>query len=186
MVAIAEVPDKTAIASMLLGAGRYPLAVFIGVAGAFVIQSVVAVAFGSTISLIPRHIVHLLAGVLFIVFAAMMWWRSLGSGTEDEHHQRTVAGFWSAAGSAFLVIFIAEWGDLTQLATAALAAEHPLPLTIFCAATLALWLVSAVAIWLGHRLRASLPVRLLQRIAAVTFLVIGVLILCGVSFASKR
>ncbi len=169
MVAIAEVPDKTAIASMLLGAGRYPVAVFIGVAGAFVIQSAVAVAFGSTISLIPGHVVHLLAGILFIVFAVMMWWRSMGSGIDDEHSQRSAAGFWSAAGSAFLVIFIAEWGDLTQLATAALAAEHPLPLTIFCAATLALWLVSAVAIWLGHRLRASLPVRLLQRIAAVAF-----------------
>ncbi len=84
------------------------------------------------------------------------------------------------AGKAFLVIFIAEWGDLTQLATAALTAKQGQPLTIFLAATLALWAVSALAIALGHVLKHRIRPALMQRIAAVVFAVIGVLMLCGV------
>ncbi len=184
MVALAEIPDKTALAAMVLGTGTRPFAVFVGVAAAFVIQSLVAVTCGSLLNLCPPLLVRIGSGGLFVAFAVAMWLRSgPKDGGETPPHQRWT-GFWRTAAGAFLVIFIAEWGDLTQLATAALAAKRAAPVTIFVAATLALWLVSALAIALGNRMRDLVPISAIQRLAAVIFLAIGVLILCGMSLGS--
>ncbi|MDE2489762.1 MAG: TMEM165/GDT1 family protein, partial [Elusimicrobia bacterium] len=79
--------------------------------------------------------------------------------------------------ASFLVIFIAEWGDLTQLATATLAARHRAPLTIFLSATLALWTVTAIAIAVGRRVKRHIDPRILQKAAAVAFLLAGIVIL---------
>jgi Ca2+/H+ antiporter, TMEM165/GDT1 family len=75
------------------------------------------------------------------------------------------------------VIFVAEWGDLTQLATAALAAKYRSPLTIFMAATLALWAVSAIAITIGRRAKRIVDEHVLQRIAAIVFGLVGTFLL---------
>jgi putative Ca2+/H+ antiporter (TMEM165/GDT1 family) len=86
-----------------------------------------------------------------------------------------VTAYLRAAGSAFWVIFIAEWGDLTQLATASLAAHNPHDLvTIFTAACLALWSVTALVVFLGSRIRGRIPVKLLHQLTAVIFAAIGV------------
>jgi putative Ca2+/H+ antiporter (TMEM165/GDT1 family) len=184
MVALAEIPDKTALAAMVLGTGTRPFAVFVGVAAAFVIQSLVAVTCGSLLSLCPPLLVRIGSGGLFVAFALAMWLRSGPKDGGDAHPHQRWSGFWRTVLGAFLVIFVAEWGDLTQLATAALAAKRAAPVTIFVAATLALWLVSAVAITLGNRMRDLIPVPVIQRLAAVLFLAIGVLILCGLSLGS--
>jgi Ca2+/H+ antiporter, TMEM165/GDT1 family len=181
VVFLAEIPDKTAMATLILATGSRPFAVFIGVAVAFVIQSALAVACGSLITLLPQDVVRMSAGVLFLVFAVLMWRRKA---EPDDDGKGGIAApgpaFWPTAWKSFVVIFIAEWGDLTQLATATLAAKSAQPLTIFAAATLALWAVTAIAVVVGQQLKSIMNVRLMQRLAALIFAAIGLLMLCGV------
>jgi Ca2+/H+ antiporter, TMEM165/GDT1 family len=175
LIFVAELPDKTAFAALFLATCHNPLAVFLGAAAAFVIQSFVAVAFGSLFSLLPSVIVHIAAGILFLVFAVMMWCRK-PSGTENpncEPREKT-EDFTKTLGTAFTTIFIAEWGDLTQLATAALAAKYHAPLTIFTSATLALWTVTAIGVMVGSQLKHRIQAELLQRFAASAFAIVGI------------
>ncbi len=185
VIFLAEIPDKTAMATLILATGKHPFAVFLGVAAAFLIQSIVAVACGSVITLLRPELVRVAAGALFVLFAVLMW-RRKPEAEEAGGEGGGVAGaaFWPTAGKSFLVIFIAEWGDLTQLATATLAAKSAQPLTIFAAATLALWATTAVAVIVGQRLKHLINPVLMQKVAAVIFLIIGVLMLCGVSLGT--
>lgn len=174
LIFVAELPDKTAFAALLLATCHHPFAVFLGAAAAFVIQSVVAVTFGSLLSLLPQQIVHKIAGVLFLVFAVMMWRREEcdDKNVECDEEEKTVR-FYKSITSTFMTIFIAEWGDLTQLATATLVAKSHAPITIFTSATLALWAVTAIAVIVGNKAKHLISPKLLQRIAATAFVVVG-------------
>jgi Ca2+/H+ antiporter, TMEM165/GDT1 family len=113
-----------------------------------------------------------------VLFAVMAWRRGLSEGADKEDEQAAARlsrrlGFWPAAARSFVVIFIAEWGDLTQLATASLAAKYHDPITIFTAATSALWCVTAVAITAGHHAKKAVRPALLNKIAAGAFLLVG-------------
>jgi putative Ca2+/H+ antiporter (TMEM165/GDT1 family) len=172
---LAELPDKTACATCLLATRRQPLAVFLGAAGAFVVQSAVAVSCGSLLTLLPAHAVRIGAGLFFLAAAVWMWVQ----GGHDEHPDAADARPASFAGvvwTSFAVIFIAEWGDLTQLTTAALAARGR-PLLVFCAATSALWTVSALAALAGHKAHEHLHPRHLHKGAALVFALVGLLCL---------
>ena len=170
LIFLAELPDKTAFATLLLAGSRPPLAVFLGAAAAFAVQSLVAVAFGGALGHLPRRLVDIGAGLLFLGFSWAMWTRhEEGPGAPPD----AAAGFWRAAGASFAVIFIAEWGDLTQLATATLTAEHGRPLTIFLAATAALWSVSALAVAAGRGLKGRIRTPRVQKAAAAVFAAAG-------------
>ena len=178
VVFIAELPDKTALAALVLATRRRALPVFVGAALALAVQSLVAVAAGSLLSLLPVRIVHFAAGCIFLVSAVPLWRR------KDENDEppagTTVAPtFWRTTWSAFVVIFIAEWGDIAQIATAALAARYRAPATVFFAATLALWCVAAIAVFVGHRAAKLLKPQLTQRIAAVLFAAVGLALVAG-------
>lgn len=183
---VAELPDKTAIASLVLATRFKPLVVFIGAAAAFVIQSLVAILVGGLFTLLPEPIVHRIAGALFLVFAFFMW-RDAGKNEdaeEEETIEKEIAGkkqtFWAGTWTTFLVVFLAEWGDLTQLSTAALEAKYRDPITVFVGATLALWAVSAIAIIIGRRVRTIFNPQLTKRIAAVIFALLGVALIIGI------
>jgi putative Ca2+/H+ antiporter (TMEM165/GDT1 family) len=176
LIFVAELPDKTAFAALLLATRKNPFAVFLGAAVAFLIQTLVAVGFGSVLGLLPHAWVELAAAVLFFAFAGFMWRRDSDPDEAPEAGGSTES-FARAATSSFLVIFIAEWGDLTQLATATLSAQHREPLTIFVSAILALWSVTALAIGLGNRAKRWLRPALLKRIAAIAFVVVGLFFL---------
>ncbi len=175
LIFVAELPDKTALAALFLATSHHPFAVFLGAAVAFVIQSVVAVAFGSLLNLLPPQLVHLAAGILFCVLAVMMWRRK---DPETEDVDCGLEGkrlrFSKSVGTAFMTIFMAEWGDLTQLATATLVAKYHSPLTIFISATLALWTVTAIGVIVGAQVKHRVRPQLLQRIAASSFAVVGI------------
>lgn len=177
LIFLAELPDKTAIAALILATRRSALAVFFGAAAAFAVQSAVAVFFGSFLTIFSPRLVHVASGILFIVFAALMWLRreseeeDLGIPALDADH------FWHTARVSFLTIFVAEWGDLTQLATAALVAKNGRPELIFFAATAALWCVTALAVIVGQRAKRLINPRLVQKIAALAFFLVGVAIL---------
>jgi putative Ca2+/H+ antiporter (TMEM165/GDT1 family) len=179
VIFVAELPDKTAVAALVLATRHRPLPVFIGTALALVVQSLVAVAAGGLLSLLPARPVHIGAGLLFLVSAVFMWRRDAeedddaGAGAEPEGFQRAFL-------KSFLVVFIAEWGDLTQLGTAALAARYRAPVTVFLAASVALCLVAGLAVFLGNRLSTLIHPRHTQRVAAVVFVLLGVALLAGV------
>ena len=177
VVFMAELPDKTALAALVLATRHRPLPVLLGAGAALTIQSVVAVAAGHLVSLLPARPVHLFAGGLFLVSAIVMWRRK----EEDEEAiaEDSARGFWRSLWVVFTVVFIAEWGDLTQLATAALAAHYRAPYTVFGAATLALWSVAGLAVLVGHRAGKLLDPHVTKRVAAVLFALVGVALLSG-------
>ncbi len=182
VIFLLELPDKTALAALLLATRHRPLPVFLGAAAAFIIQSAVAVAAGSLLSLLPREPIRIGAGLLFLGMAALLVRRNLRKDEADEEravaqgevrHRRPFV-------TAFSVVFVAEWGDLTQLATAALQARYQQPVVVFVAATLALWAVSAIAVGLGNRLGAWIPERPLQFAAAGVMVLVAIALITGV------
>jgi Ca2+/H+ antiporter, TMEM165/GDT1 family len=167
-----ELPDKTLFASLVL-ATRYPhWPVFVGVGTAFGLQVVIAVTAGSLLSLLPEALVSGVVAVLFLVGAIILW-RSATSGPEEEELTDTRQGtsFFRVAAISFGVLFAAEWGDLSQLAIAGLAARYDEPLSVFIGAWAALLVVSGLAVFLGKNLADRLPIALIRRVAAGLFLV---------------
>ncbi len=177
---VAELPDKTALASLVLATRYKPLVVFTEAAVAFMTQSLVAISVGSLVSLLPETLVHRLASLLFLAFAFFMWRRKQEIEEEMPGEKEDKAGFLRGSWTAFLVVFVAEWGDLTQLATATLEAKYRDPLTIFIGATLALWAVTALAIAIGNRASTFINPGLTQKFAAVIFALIGLILLVGI------
>ncbi len=171
-----ELPDKTLFASLVLATRFPPLPVFVGVGTAFGLQVAIAVTAGSLLALLPEALVSGVVAVLFLVGAVLLW-RSATSGPEDagetaETRERT--SFLRAATISFGVLFAAEWGDLSQLATAGLAARLDDPVSVFAGAWAALLTVSGLAVFLGTKVADRLPVALIRRVAAVLFLVFAV------------
>jgi putative Ca2+/H+ antiporter (TMEM165/GDT1 family) len=183
VIFIAELPDKTAVAAFVLATRHKALPVFLGAALALTVQSVVAVAAGGLLSLLPARPVHIGAGLLFLVSAVVMWRRKSDDEDDDEADgtkHRHPPMFWRSFGTVFGVVFIAEWGDLTQLGTAALAARYQSPFAVFAGATLALWCVAAIAVFIGNRAGKLLDPEVTKRVAAVIFALLGVALLLGV------
>jgi Ca2+/H+ antiporter, TMEM165/GDT1 family len=171
-----ELPDKTLFASLVL-ATRFPhWPVFVGVGAAFGLQVAIAVTAGSLLSLLPAALVSAVVAVLFLVGAIVLW-RSAKEGPEED--DELAAGkegrsFFRVAAISFGVLFAAEWGDLSQLATAGLAARYEDPLSVFIGAWAALLVVSGLAVFLGKKLADRLPISLIRRVAAGLFLVFAV------------
>jgi putative Ca2+/H+ antiporter (TMEM165/GDT1 family) len=184
-VFLAELPDKTMFATMVLSA-RYgrPRVVWAGVALAFVIQVAVAVTAGGLLSRLPQRAVAVAAGVLFAAGAVVLL-REGDEPAEDElgddlDEELTTPGPPRRSGRqiflrTFGVVFVAELGDLTQLATAGLAARTGQPVAVFVGAVAALWCAGGVAVVAGHRVLSRLPVVWVRRVAAGIFAVLSVL-----------
>lgn len=178
LVFAAELPDKTALASLVLGSRYRPVFVFAGVAAAFAIHAVLAVAAGSLLALLPHRAVEAVVAVLFAAGAVLL----LRGRKADEDEQRSVrgrAGFWRVAAISFAVVLVAEFGDLTQILTAALAARYHDPIAVGIGAVLALWSVAALAVAGGRSLLRVMPLAWISRLAAVAMLV-----LAGISLAA--
>ena len=181
LIFVAELPDKTAVATLVL-ATKYPARwVFTGIAAAFAVHVVVAVAAGSLIALLPHRPVEAVVGVLFLIGAVLLWREASGDEEEDDGPDDIPedAGFWRIAGVGFGVILLAELGDLTQILTANLAAKYSDPLSVGVGALLALWSVALVAIFGGKTLLRVLPIAWIVRVAAA--IMVG---LAGYSLAS--
>jgi putative Ca2+/H+ antiporter (TMEM165/GDT1 family) len=181
VIFLLELPDKTALATLLLATRHNPVMVFIGVALAFAVQSVVGVLAGSLLSLLPREPVRVVAGLIFIVMAAVLIRRNLKAEEIEEKKEveKEEQRYRVPILTSFMVIFVSEWGDLSQLATAALQARYRQALLVFSAATLALWTVSAIAIGIGNRLGALLPEKPLQYAGAAVMIAIGGALIFG-------
>jgi putative Ca2+/H+ antiporter (TMEM165/GDT1 family) len=174
----AELPDKTMIATVVLVA-RYqrPLPVWLGAAAAFTVHVVIAVAAGQLLSLLPDTAVTVTTAALFAVGAVILWRESGRTDDAEDELGGGEAGVEAVAArsdlsvvaASFGVIVLAEWGDLTQLATAGIAASTGEPVAVAIGALLALWSVAGLAAALGRTIAARLPVDRLQRGAAFVF-----------------
>lgn len=179
VVFVAELPDKTALAALVLATRHKAMPVFLGSALALAVQSLVAVAAGQLLTLLPARPVHVVAGVVFLISAVVMWIRHEDVPDVSAGDSK-MKGFWSSTWTVFGIVFIAEWGDLTQLATGALAARYAAPVAVFVGATAALWTVAALAAFVGSRAGRLLSGSLVQRIAATLFALVGVALVLGV------
>ncbi|CAM5745572.1 hypothetical protein STAFG_2096 [Streptomyces afghaniensis 772] len=172
VVFLAELPDKTALAGLVLGTRYRASYVFAGVAAAFALHVALAVAAGSVLTLLPQQIVQALTGVLFLGGAAVLL---LKKGEDEEEVRKPEnQSFWKVSGAGFMLILVAEFGDLTQIMTANLAARYDDPLSVGLGAVLALWAVAGIGIVGGKALMRKVPLRLITQIAALVMLALGV------------
>ncbi|MFP8882759.1 TMEM165/GDT1 family protein [Streptomyces mangrovi] len=173
VVFLAELPDKTALAGLVLGTRYRASYVFAGVAAAFVLHVALAVAAGSVLTLLPQQLVQGITGALFLAGALMLLLRK--DDGDEEVRKPSDQSFWKVAGSGFMLILVAEFGDLTQIMTANLAARYDSPLSVALGAVIALWSVAAIGILGGRALMRRVPLRLISRIAAGVMLVLSAL-----------
>ncbi|MFI7497498.1 TMEM165/GDT1 family protein [Streptomyces sp. NPDC049687] len=172
VVFLAELPDKTALAGLVLGTRYRASYVFAGVAAAFALHVTLAVAAGSVLTLLPQRLVQALTGVLFLAGAAMLLLKR-DEGDEEVRRPENQS-FWKVAGAGFMLILVAEFGDLTQIMTANLAARYDDPLSVGLGAVLALWAVAGLGIGGGKALMKRVPLKLITRIAALLMSGLGV------------
>jgi putative Ca2+/H+ antiporter (TMEM165/GDT1 family) len=180
VIFLAELPDKTALAALVLATRHRALPVFVGTGLALTVQSVVAVGAGSLLGKLPQRFVHVGSGVVFLGCAILMWMRKAEDDHDGDGNSDGALGFWRTLWRVFAVVFIAEWGDLTQVGTAGFQAKYHAWLPIFVASALALWCVAALAVFVGNRAGKLLDPKLTQRVAAAAFAVIGILLVSGV------
>ncbi|MEU1800562.1 TMEM165/GDT1 family protein [Streptomyces sp. NPDC019937] len=171
VVFLAELPDKTALAGLMLGTRYRASYVFAGVAAAFAIHVGIAIAAGSVLGLLPHRLLQAVVGVLFLGGAAILLLKK--DDGEEEISKPADQSFWKVAGAGFSLILVAEFGDLTQIMTANLAARYDDPLSVGVGAVLALWAVAGLGILGGRTLMKHVPLRLITKVAALVMLALG-------------
>jgi putative Ca2+/H+ antiporter (TMEM165/GDT1 family) len=186
LILVAELPDKTLIATLVLSTRYRPFVVWLGVGCAFGIQTLIAVAAGQILTLFPQTPVLIVTAVLFALGSAWMF-HSASSHTdpdevtheiEDEEEQieeYTAAGHRRAFFVSFGVLLAAEWGDLSQLTTAGLSARFNAPIEVFVGAWLALLVVAGLAVLAGRWLVARLRLAVIQRLAGALLALLAVI-----------
>ena len=167
----AELPDKTMIATVVLVARyRRPFWVWLGAVGAFTLHVTVAVAAGSVIGLLPERVVGAVVAAMFAVGAIVLFRSARADRTAvaDAEAAARVTPRAALLGS-FGLVAVAEWGDLTQLATAGLAARSDDPIAVWIGALAALASVAAIAATFGRQIVARVPIRRINYVAAAVF-----------------
>lgn len=176
---LGELPDKSLFASLVLGIRYRPLYVWTGAAAAFAVHMAIAVTAGQLLSLLPSHLVDGIVAALFLAGAAYLWISSFRQpqpeGADAAREGGPPASFLRIAGTSFGVVFLAEWGDITQLTAANLAARYN-PVAVFAGAVLGLWLIAALAVNLGAKSLNLIQMAWVRRITAAILLGLGVYI----------
>lgn len=179
VILLVELPDKTLVASLVLSTRYRPRPVLIGVAAAFAVQCGIAATAGGVITLLPRRAVEAVVAVLFAVGAILLIRESLGTEEDVELAEaRETAPFGRIVATSFGVLFAAEWGDASQIATAGLVARHrgvAHAIATGIGAWVALVAVAALAITIGRVVVRRVPLRLVHRVAGLVFAMFAVL-----------
>ncbi|CAN5239389.1 TMEM165/GDT1 family protein [soil metagenome] len=171
---VVELPDKTFLATLVLATKYRPLLVWIGVGLAFTVQTAIAVGLGQVATLLPQDLVRGVAAALFLAGAVVLVREGRRHRTqadnesegEDEYAAAAPADGWRAILASFLVLFAAEWGDLSQLLTLSLVARYEAPVSVFIGALAALLTVSALAVIVGRSLLRFVALHVLHFVGA--------------------
>ena len=168
IIFVAELPDKTMIATLIMGSRYRPLLVWIGATLAFGIHAAVAVAVGQLLQLLPHAWIE---GVTAVLFAGGAAYLLLVPEEEEEEAAEKEANSARRGArtvvAAFLVIFIGEFGDLTQILTANLAAKYHQPASVFVGAFAGLATVAALGAFGGRALLRVLPLAVIRKAGGV-------------------
>jgi putative Ca2+/H+ antiporter (TMEM165/GDT1 family) len=174
VIFVGELPDKTMFASLVLASRGRPRSVWLGAAAAFTIHVVIAVTIGVTLfKVLPHWAVDAVVAALFAAGAAYAFWEAHGHEDEEALVDREVASHVQTITTAFVVIFLAEWGDLTQILTANLAAHYHAALSVATGAALALWAVAALAVTTGSGLLRYVNVRTVRVFTGIVLIVLA-------------
>lgn len=173
---LAELPDKSMFASLVLGTRYRAQWVWAGAAAAFAVQMAIAVTAGRLLALLPGRLVDWIVAGLFAAGAAYLWYATFHpprhDGADAARQGSRPPTFARIAAASFGIIFLAEWGDITQLTAANLAAAHN-PVLVFAGATLGLWTVAAVAVSVGAKSLALIPMAWVNRVTGLILLALA-------------
>ena len=183
VVLLVELPDKTLVATLVLSTRYRRGPVLLGVSAAFAVQCVIAVTAGGLLRLLPQRLLEAIVAVLFGLGAFLLL-RESGAPDEEaeaaaDDPRDTSLSDIKVASLSFGVLFAAEWGDASQLATAGLVAKYGQPLAIGLGAFVALVGVAAMATVLGGVILRRVPLHWVHRVAGTTFAVFALLALAG-------
>lgn len=176
-----ELPDKTFVATLVLATRYRPLLVWIGVGLAFLVQTLVAVTAGGLIARLPHRPVVAVAALLFLIGGVVLL-RGAGKAdaaeaeaeSEFEEKVKPATGIHAVAAS-FGILFLAEWGDLSQLLTAGMVVRTKDPVSVFVGAWVGLLLVSALGAVLGRALLKRMRLATIQRVGGGVCLLLAAL-----------
>jgi len=170
---VVELPDKTFIATLVMSTRMRPLFVWVGVGLAFLVQTAVAVGLGKAASFLPDTAVHVAAALMFTVGAVLLLREARSADAaeaeqESEYEGRSdpAAHGFKVVATSFLVLFAAEWGDLSQLLTISLVAKYDDPWSVFLGAWGALLAVSGLAVVVGRVLLNHVRLSVLHHVGA--------------------
>jgi len=175
---VVELPDKTFLATLVLATKYRPILVWIGVGLAFAVQTLVAVLLGHAVSFLPEDLVRAAAGLMFLVGAVILFREGRGhqqAAAEEETPETKDVSGWRAVVASFLVLFAAEWGDLSQLLTISLVAKYEEPVAVGLGALAALLVVSGLAVVAGRQLQRFVSLHVLHYVGASVCLALAAL-----------
>jgi Ca2+/H+ antiporter, TMEM165/GDT1 family len=171
VIFIGELPDKTMFASLVMATKGRPRQVWLGAAAAFLVHVVIATTVGVALfAVLPKRVLDGTVSAMFL-FGAAYAWRE-GTKDEEEIAEKEVTKH-GVVLTAFIVIFVAEWGDLTQILTANLAAKYHSPLSVGLGAVLALWAVAAIAVASGQTLLRFVNIATIRKVTAAILVVLA-------------
>jgi len=177
VIFVAELPDKTMIATVVMGSRSAALPVWIGASLAFIAHMMIATVAGRFLGLLPRTILEVIVTVLFLAGSAYLLLvpekEEIEEGEREAEAERPGA-FRKVALTAFGVIFIGEFGDLTQILAANFVARSHQPLTVFVGATAALLAVSALGAFGGKALLRVLPLARIRQGGGILLGLLGI------------
>ncbi len=167
LVFLAEVADTSGLVTLVL-ATRLPARwVLVGVCAGMLVHVGVAIAAGSLLALLPERPLEAVLALIFLVGAFLIWREGEEDDDDDEVTlKETPRTAWSVVATAFGITVLSEFADPSQIVAASLVARYGDPVAVGIGALLGLWVVSALAVWGGDRVRRYIPVKWVTRVAA--------------------
>ncbi|MDE3064419.1 MAG: TMEM165/GDT1 family protein [Acidobacteriota bacterium] len=172
-----ELPDKTMVAMIVMSTRARPGSIVIGASAGFIVQMGLAVAAGGLLTLLPWRVKDAIVAALFLGGAAYLLLVSeseVEAEGEREAEPERPGPPWREIVTAFTVIFLGEFGDLTQIQAANLSARTHESLGVFVASSLAMIAVTFLGAFGGRFLQRFVPLAVVRRVGGAIFAVLGV------------
>ncbi|WP_407305013.1 TMEM165/GDT1 family protein [Acinetobacter sp.] len=173
IVALAEMGDKTQLLALLLAARfRKPVPILLAILLATLLNHGISAVLGQWITTVLSP--DVLLWIVSVGFIAMALWMLVPDELEDETDNINKWQKYGVFGATFVLFFLAEIGDKTQVATVALAARFDSVFWVMIGTTIGMMIANAPAVFVGNKLADKLPIPLIHKIGASIFLIIGV------------
>lgn len=173
IVAIAEMGDKTQLLALLLAARfRKPLPILIAILTATTINHGLSAVLGQWLTTLLSP--NMMVWILSVGFIGMAIWMLIPDKLDDETDSINKWQKFGVFGATFILFFLAEIGDKTQIATVALSARFDSIWVVMCGTTIGMMIANAPAVFIGDKMADKLPIALIHKIGAIIFLVVGI------------